>query len=272
MNSGIFALDFTPAELALVASLLDAPSLPVLEDSAPEWSAEGIEGPLAQAQESLADRQYIQVQPDGSIALDTAVAALVGALAFAESSLIVTHFVGEDESPCTRRIHFASGLIVEQEHQRDNSHSLTAVRDRGTVCQRLREFLHLVDQTAPSCQPCALPEVDIVEAPLVLATEGEVACVEFLKRAGAPSGIASSLVEVLAHPISQSTLLALVWEEEGARPAGGFKLLEGVDGLWLFRQLQRDGESWMEVAPCDASSAIRELEELTRIVIPPAQE
>lgn len=272
MNVGTFTLSFAPAELVLVTGLLDAPSPLLLEDSFHGWPAEEIEEALVQAQESLAARRYIQMQPDGTIAMDTAVAALVGALAFAESSLVATRMTGDEELPCTRRIYFASGLIVEQEQQQDGVHVLTAVRDRETVSQRLKEFLHLADQPAPLAQSCTLAEAEVDEAREVAAEEGEKACAGFLERAGTPSTAASSLAETLAHPVCQSALLALAWKGREAQRLDSLTLLEGLDGLWLFRPLQRDSESWVKVTPCDVSYATRQIEELTRLVIPVVEE
>jgi len=267
MDSDIFTLTFSPAELALVARLLDASSLQLPEHPFRGWPVEEIENALAQAQESLAGRDYIQIQPDGTIAVDTAVAALVGALAFPDSSLIATLVMGE-EPPRTRYVHFASGLVVEQEQRRDDTYCLTAVRERETVSQRLKVFLHLADQPAPPAQPCTLAEAEVDEARGVATEEGEDACAEFLERAGAQEATARFLAEALAHPVSQSALLALDWEAGEAQRVDSFTLLEGVDGLWLFRALQGDGESWVEVTPCDASPVTRQIERLVRLVIP----
>jgi len=266
-----FALTFAPVELALVAGLLDASSLQLPEDPFRGWPVEEIENALAQAQESLAARRYIQMQPDGTIAVDTAVAALVGALAFPDSSLIAT-LVVDEEPPRTRHVHFASGLVVEQEQQRDDMYRLTAVRERETVSQRLKVFLHLADQPAPLAQPCTLAEAEVDEARGVATMEGEDACAEFLERAGVPPATARSLAKALAHPVSQSALLALAWEAGEAQRVDSFTLVEGVAGLWLFRVLQRDGESWVEVTSCDASSVTRQIEELTCLVIPVTEE
>jgi len=267
----IFALDFTPAELALVGRLLDAPSLQLPKDPFDGSSAEEIERALTQAQESLADRRYIQVQPDATVAVDVSVAALVGALAFPESSLIATLMVGE-EPPETRQVHFASGLIVEQEQQHDDTYSLTAVRDRETASRRLCEFLRLVDQPASSGEAFALAEAEMGEVRLVVAAEGERAGAVFLEQAGVPSATAASLAQALANSLRYATLLALTWRGGEAQQVDSFALLEGGQGLWLLRPLGRDGESWIKVTPSDASYAIRQVEELTRLVMPVLEE
>jgi len=266
MDEDTFNLTFTPAELAFAAGALGAaPKL--LEDPFAGWPPERTETALREAQAALADRQYAQVESDGSMALDTTVAALVGALAFAEAALAVTRAVGAKEQPTTRHIHFAAGLIVEQEQQRDGSHSLTAVRDGEIVARRLNEYLHLADQPAPLAQSCTLSASDAHEARYVAAIEGERACAEYLAGAGAPTAIASSLGQALAHPVCQSALLALGWEGQEARRLDSLTLLEGKDGLWLLHPLANNDEPRLEVLPCEAAGAARRVEELVRLVL-----
>jgi len=266
MDEDTFTLTFTPAELAFVAGTLGAaPKL--LEDPFAGWPPERTEAALRQAQEALAARQYIQVQPDGSMALDTTVAALVGALAFAEAALTVTRAVGAEEQPAARRIHLAAGLLVEQEQQRDGSHGLTAVRDGEVVARRLKEYLRLAGQPAPPAQSWTLPASGVDEARYVAAVEGERACAEFLAGVGTPAAVASSLAQALAHPVCQSALLALAWEAEEARRLDSLTLLESRHGLWLLHPLAGDDEPRLEVLPCDAAGAARRVEELVRLVL-----
>jgi len=271
MDNNTFALAFTPVELTLVAGSLDVPSLPLPEESFSDWLPEEIDEALQQARESLAARRYIQTQPNGTIAVDTAVAALVGALAFRDSSLVITRLV-EQGSGRTRHIYFASGLIVEQEQEQDGKYRLTAVRDREVLTRRLVEFLHLTDQPAPRAQPCTLAEDEISEARRRVEEEGEKACIGFLESVGVESPTAASLARALAHPVSQSALLALAWEGEEAQRLGGFTLLEGIDGLWLFQSQEHDDRPRLEIIPCNASGAVQQIGSLARLAIPEVEE
>ena len=266
MDEDTFNLTFTPAELAFAAGALGAaPKL--LEDPFAGWPPERTETALREAQAALADRQYAQVESDGSMALDTTVAALVGALAFAEAALAVTRAVGAKEQPTTRHIHFAAGLIVEQEQQRDGSHSLTAVRDGESVARRLNEYLCLANQPAPPAQCCTLPMSDVEEARYVAAIEGERACAEYLAGVGVPAAVASSLAQAMAFPVCQSALLALAWEGQEARRLDSLTLLEGKYGLWLLHPLAGDDEPRLEALPCEAAGAVRRVEELIRLIL-----
>jgi hypothetical protein len=266
MNEDTFTLTLGPAELAFVVSALGAaPRL--LDDPFAGWPPERTETALRQAQEALAAHQYIQAESDGSMALDTAVAALVGALAFAEVALTVTRVMDAEEQPAIRRIHFAAGLIVEQEQQRDESHSLTAVRDGEIVAWRLKKYLRLASQPAPPAQSWTFPASGADEARYVAAVEGERACAEFLAGAGAPAAVASSLAQAMASPVCQSALLALGWEGPEAQRLDSLTLLEGRHGLWLLHPLAGDDEPRLEALPCDAAGAASRVEELVRLFL-----
>ena len=102
MEIDIFTLTFTSAELAFGASLLGS-SPRLLENPFPGWSDERIRAALSRAQDSLVARQYAQLQPDGRLAVDTTVAGLVGALAFADSALTITRLLEGDLQPSARR-------------------------------------------------------------------------------------------------------------------------------------------------------------------------
>ncbi len=267
MDEETFTLTLAPAELVFIASALDAaPRL--LENPFAGWAAEQTEAALQQARESLAARGYAQVQPDNSLVLDTTVAALVGALGFADAALLITRIAGDEDKPATRRVYSAAGLIVEQEQQHDGTHSLTAVRNREVMTQRLTEYLRLADQQAPRAPACALSASTAEEAHRIALVEGEHVCARFLEGEGIPADVTSSLAQAMAYPVCQSSLLALAWKGQEAERLGGFTLLEGAQGLWLFRPLSGDGESRLEATPCDAAYARRQVEELAYLVVP----
>ena len=265
-----FTLSLAPAELTLIAQMLDVPSLFLTEDPFLGWLADEIEESLKQAKESLAARGYIEVRSDGTVAVDTGVAALVGALAFPDSSLVATVAI-DGQPPLSRHLHFASGLIVEQEQHRNHTYSLTALRNQDAAVQRLKEFLCLDDQPALAVEPCTITEADVNRARQIACEKGSKACAGFLEHAGASPATAHSLAVALSRPVLQDALLALTWQGKEARQIGGFTLLQGADSMWLFRQLQRDAESWLEIAPCDGSYAIQQVEDLVRVVVPIAE-
>jgi hypothetical protein len=267
MTDETFSLTFAPEELLFVARALDATGLSFQDDPFWGWSPEEIDDALQEAQDSLAAHRYIEVQPDGTIAVDAAVAALAGSLAYRDASLLVSRMV-DGEPGRTRQIHFASGLIVEQEQRDDGRYRLTAVRDRETTNQRLTKFLDVVDQPAPPADSFQAREIHFSQARQMAADEGEDACATFLEAVGARPRTAHSVAAALTHPVSRSALLAVSWEEREPKGLGKLSLLEGVDGLWVFQACEREGQSYLTVHPCDASEAARRIEDLVSLVIP----
>lgn len=265
MEDAVFSLAFTSAELAFVAGILGG-SPRLIEDPFAGWPEQRIEAALRQAQDALAVRQYAEVQPDGRLVVDTTVAGLVGVLAFAESALTITRLLGDASQPSIRRVHFAAGLIVEQEEHNDQ-HELTAVRDREILLGRVQEYVHLGDHQAVDIQPCAMSSSDLYEARCAAVVEGTEASAEILQGAGAPVAAASALAQAIAGMECQSALLALRWEAQKVRPLGRFTLLQGNRGAWLFTPLPGDADR-LEAQPCDAASAARQVEDLVNAVVP----
>jgi hypothetical protein len=263
VEGAVFAMTFNAAELVYAVGLLgNSPRL--LEDPFSGWPAECIEKAQQQAQESLVERNFIQVQPDGRFALDTTVAGLVGALAFAESILTVTRLLNAKEQPSVLQVHFASGLIVAHE-EREGMHHLTAIRDKEIVTQRLKEYAHLAEQPAPSVPPCTLRSSDLYEARCVAVVEEEAASTQILTTAGAPAAAASSLARAMADTVCQSVLLALAWKDGEHRELDRFTVLEGESGLWLI-QPTADGPDLLEAMPCDAVTATNRVREIVTAV------
>jgi len=263
MDEDTFSLSLTSTEMSFIASLLgNSPRL--LKDPFSDWPAECIEKARQQARASLAARNFIQVQPDNRLTLDAAVAGMVGALAFAESALTITRLLGAEEQPSVLQVHFASGLIVEHEEQ-EGMHHLTAVRDTDTVVQRLKGYVHLAEQSAPSAPPCTLRSSDLYEARCVAVVEGEKASARILTAAGAPAAAASSLARAMADTVRQNALLALAWEDGKPRQLDRFTLLEGKSGSWLLQPAADDPER-LEAMPCDAATATRRVREIVAAV------
>jgi len=147
-------------------------------------------------------------------------------------------------------------------------HHLTAIRDTEIVVQRLKEYVHLAEQTAPSVSPCTLRSSDLYEVRCVAVVEGEAASAEILKAAGVPAAAASSLARAMADTVCQSALLALIWENGKPRQLDRFTLLEGKSGLWLL-QPTTDAPDLLEAMPCDAISATRRVREIVAAVAGP---
>lgn len=265
MNEDTFGLELKTAELAFVAGLVGA-SPRLLSAPFPGWSEEQVREALRQARQSLAARQYIHDQPDGSLGVETVVAALVGALGFAESALTVTCLRGAETAPEVVRLYYASGLLVEHE-EREGIHHLTALRDAGIAAERLKAYAGLADQPASPGGPCTVPVADAHEAQCVAAVEGAGAAAELLREAGVPADSAAALAQAMADAKSQSTWLAMRWDTDEARQTDGFTLLEGNGGLWLLQPLPGDLDC-LQAVPCGAADAERRIHDIIQAILP----
>ncbi len=265
MNDTTLMITCSPVEATYLASLLGADMLVGLQDPFLGWLNEEIEETWNQVRAALAERRFIEVQANGGIVMDTAVAALVGAWAFPEASFLVT-FTPAEGTPQTRAFHLARNLGVEQT-QADEVVQLMALEDAPAVYRRILEVFRLKDQSAAPGPGGSLPEAHLREARSRAVEEGEAAAFRLLQDAGLPEAAAQSLARTLAQPIANGALAALTrrttsWE------VGGLGLLEGSNGLWRLRSLTRDGENWVEMIPCDASQARREIRQAMNRVLP----
>jgi hypothetical protein len=267
VSNETFSLTLAPAELFFVTRALGAGSLSLPDNPFWGWSPQEIDDALGKAQDSLAARRYIEVQPNGTIALDAAVAALTGSLVYRDASLLVSR-VAVGEPGCTRHIYFASGLIVEQEQQDDGGYRLTALRHPEILNRRLREFLCLVDQTAPPADSFVVSETHFSKAREMAADKEEDVCAAFLETVGAEPPSAHSLAAALTRSESHSALLAVSWEEGEPKRLGCLGFLEGVDGLWLLQLRERGDQSWLMAVPCDASDAGQRIQDLVALAMP----
>jgi len=267
MNDTVLRITYSPIEATFLASLLGADMLLGIQDPFLGWLTEEIEDAWNQARSALAERHFIEEQPDGSIVMDTAAAALIGTWAFPEASFLVT-FTPLDDSPQICSFHLTRNLAVEQAQVSD-AIQLTALEDAQAVYWRILEMMRLKEKDLLAAP---VPGVKLSESHLRAARAravevGEKGALEALREAGLPENTAQSLASTLAKPVANSALTALArrsttWE------ASGLGLLEGTNGLWLLRSFARDRENWVELVPCDAVQARQEVRQVMNRVLP----
>lgn len=264
MDNTAASITCSPVEATFLASLLGADMLLGIQDPFLGWLTEEIEEAWEQTRQALADRRFIEVQPDGGIVMDIAVAALVGTWAFPEASFLLT-FTPADGTQQRCSFHLTSNLGVEQS-QADDATELTALEDAQAVYRRILQVFGLKDQLAAPGSRAALPEASLIEARACAVEGGEAAASRALQKAGLPEETAESLACTLTRAVANGALVALArrtttWE------VGGLGLLEGANGLWCLRSFTRDGENWVEVTPCDAARARQEIRRLMNRVL-----
>lgn len=256
----------SPVEATFLASLLGANTLLGLEDPFPGWLTEEIEEAWNRARATLAERRFVETQPDGGVIMDTAVAALVGTWAFPEASFILT-FTSADGLTERRYFHLTHTLGVEQSLTAEETVRLTALEGAPAIYRRIIETFHLRDQPAAPGGRVMLPEALLTEARAQAASGGTEAAQRVLQQGHLLETAAGALARTLAEPVANGALVALArrvttWE------VGGLGLLEGHDGLWWLRSFTQDEEDWIEMIPCTAAEAREEIRRAMNRVLP----
>jgi len=192
----IWALALTQVEFYLLVAMLQLP-LPTAPGDPFRDVEEGlVQQRLAKARQSMANRGYLEVQADGSVALDVAVAALVQA-AVAPTRTTMVSIAQADGTVMQRSVHWASALIVEQEVESDNRVRLTAVRDVDVLSERIRALLQVGDVRLAPGGEFSLSEEDFAEIQ-DLILEGETKdCIMRLQAMAVPAEAAIALAGVL---------------------------------------------------------------------------
>lgn len=264
MSTDALTITCSPQELVFLAGLLGADTLVGVEDPFWGWLAEEVEEAWEKAKVELADRRFIELQPDDQVVMDVTVAALVGACAFPKASFLLT--VGASQEATTHVLYLAEGIAVEQA-QEGEQYRLTALDGADAILQRIETLLGLHDQVAPGVPGQALRDESLAQA-RDKATQGDLeAARAVLEQAGLPAETAAVLTEDLAHSIRDGALVAIAPQEQSWEVAGlGF--LEGKNGLWRLRTFTREETNWVEVIPTSAEEAREAIRRMMNRVLP----
>ena len=255
-------------EMTFLAGSLGADTLLGVADPFVGWLADEIEQAGEQTQATLAGRKFIEIQPDGGIVMDVAVAALVGTCAFPDASFVVT-FTPAGGEAVTRHLYVTPQLAVEQVAVTgpDTAYRLMALENGKAAYQRILQIFGLNGQQAVSASGGELPEAGLVRARSAAAEAGLEEAQKVLQKAGLGEDAAAALAETLSNPIANGALVALA-RQETAWDVAGLGLLEGENGLWRLRAFTRDGENWVEARSCDADEARQAVRRVMNRVLP----
>lgn len=252
-------------EATFLASLLGGNMLLGIQDPFVGWLTEEIQESWVKAKQALAKRRFVEINSDGGIVLDTAVAAMVGTWSSPDASFIITHTPDESVTE-TRYFHLTHLLAVEQASTAKSQYQLTALKDARAVYERILQIFQIDNQAAALGSKATLREETLRDARMSVKPKKKNAT-EVLRKAGLDELSSSSLAEMLAKPTANGALVSLArrttsWE------VGGFGFLEGTGGLWRLRSFTRDGENWIEVIPCNAVQAREEIRRTMNRILP----
>lgn len=251
-------------EMFFLAELLGADTLLGVEDPFVGWLADEIEETREQTLQALAERDLLEIQPNGDIVLDDEIATLVGVCALREASFVVTVTKSRGETQ-VYYLHIAQQLAVEQTAlgAPPNTYQLTVLGDRDAVYERILHLFGLDEQVAAPSSGGQLLYSELVRAGEVADEVGTEAAQQILEKAGLPGETAIALAQALADPVINGSLVAIA-NHDAEWKVDGLGLLEGRNGLWQLRASTKGDENWVEVIPSDADEvrqAIRRIVE-----------
>lgn len=259
------AITCSAQEMVFLASLLGADTLLGIEDPFMGWLADEIEEAWQQVRTALAGRRFIEIQPDDSIVMDVAVAALVGTCAFPEASFVLTVTLAGEEAE-VHYFHLTRHLAVEQTMVAEGCR-LTALEDARAIFTRMTNLLGLHEQRAAPGSGGVLLEECLAQARTLADESGVASAQTTLQQAGLDADTAAALAETLACPVRNGALVALA-RRETTWEVVGLGLLEGQNGLWRLRAFTRHGENRVEAIPCDAAEACQAVRRVMNRVLP----
>lgn len=266
MKDDISPISCTPIETAFLASLLGASTLVGMADPFHGWLADEIEAAWGDARQALAERRFIEVQPDGKIVMDAGVAALIQTWASAEASLLLT-FAGNEEPAVLRNYHLTKEMAVAQWPSDADAMRITPLQGAAAVYREIGQFWRLADQNAVPGVRCSLREAAFIQARALAAGRDLKVAAAVLTQARLPEATAAALAETLAAPVATGALAAMA-RRGAAWDVAGMGILEGMAGLWRLRAFTKDGENWVEIIPCNVAEARSELRRVLNQTLP----
>jgi len=222
-----YPVHITVDELAIVVSLLRLPGIEGVPNPLDGLSADQLRERILEARQALLDEGYLEAQGDDTVVLDSTMATLVWAAATAPCAMIISY--ARDQQTNTRYIYLAEGFIVEQEMLEDSCISLTAVRDRDVLQERLFQYLAL-----PACEAASTPEITLAEEVLAeaqrLALEPEL-CTGLLCQSGISEGAAEELAAALTAGKHVGSVA--VMRRETGEGEQGYQIVPDSTVAWL---------------------------------------
>lgn len=244
------SIELSPAELVYIASLLGSKVLVGIPDPFSGWLMDEIREVLNEAEAGLIQRNILNTGKDQPFILSSNALALIGALAFPEATfLLATTAYDNDPIQCVLAVRIP--LTVEVTFHATGNYFIQAVSGKDALIRRVHEHWHINNQKATPGEPLDFPEESLMKVRSLVNDGQYQQAKEELRRTGMSETGAIILVETLKKPIRSGSIVRLHWSD-GNWHTSGIGMLEGENGLWRLRTLERDGSLWVQAMPCDA--------------------
>lgn len=246
----------TGAELFCLSALLGGEYLVGVADPFTGWLTEEIQEAFVQIQANLITRRYLIPQDAGELQMHPAIAALVATMIQPKVIILVT-LTGSTGASVQQNFYQREPLFVAAITEDGEAYTLTTIDSAEAIYQSICALWQLAQQPAAPGDCFTISE-SVLRKVQPLATEEKQV---LLQREGIVTETARAFAETLATARHNGAIVALRHDETGWHPAG-LGVLEGQNGLWQLRSLERQGEPWVEARPCDAPNLAATLRHL----------
>lgn len=231
MDEQTWTSSYTTEEFYLLGNLLSIHNFIGMEDPFFGMLSEDIAKSLEFALHTLSERDVLSLESDGSISLNSDVASLIIIMAKAKFSL-AARLTDEDKTDHLRFIHFSKDVLIEQGYSINNQLSLTAVKDRDTVKQRLYQFLDLRGSPETNRSGTAISVVDLALA-RDLVSQANLESIRLpIEKAGGLNETAAKLPMALADGFKTSSVVVTRREGPAIKYGQSLAWMAGSQGLW----------------------------------------
>ncbi|MCX7749942.1 MAG: hypothetical protein N2645_24135 [Clostridia bacterium] len=264
MENDVFIVSCDIRELAFLASLLDANSIFGINNPFSGLSNEDIKSEWPKAQESLINKQFIQMAEDGGIIIDEVIAAIVKTCAFANHCIVVNH-TAEDQSTDFHNFYITEALAVEVKVH-SGSDTICEMIAYPTVKQIYNQIIGILTSNKkglPAAKGGKILESSLEQVKSLLSISQLDKGVSIMKEAGFIEEESLFIAKALEKPVSSDMFLFLTFEDGNAGDANGFVLLEGDNHLWILFSVFEEDQALIEFHPYD----IKDIEDDVKNII-----
>jgi len=261
-----FSLTLDNNELVFLGQSIKASAFWLVDTNADAKESSDDEQWLKQVQDNLAAKGYATTrEEDGTFAVDPTIPALVGALAFARSALVVTvHNVHENQVQ-SRLIHFAEGLIIEHEQAEDDTHLLTAIRDIPTLHARLEELLPHTNGTSPFSGVQQIDQESFEAASYLIEKKNLDSATQRLQQAGIPPDFAHAVVQALSEPEQRVMLQTVAFADHKIHRYDTLHVVVAGDILWFYQFVREEDRAYIQIETASQERLNQQLQAYIRM-------
>jgi hypothetical protein len=203
----------------------------------------------------LQEKSLLMDQEGETYQVDPSLESLLWNAVFPDLSLIVNQYSSGSMGDDREILHFSSAGVVQQQGVNDDIHLKTMSVDEWK--NWISERIDGVSKSFPGGQRLALPEKVFRKAEQS-AVQDEKETGKMITEVGVNQESAEALAQTLGT-FRRRMAFVVVHRSPKNWEVNGFAFLEGGNGYWLLRPIQRDRGEWVEMEPCSGEEVRKRL-------------